>query len=84
VYTAKGYQMDALRVLSKGDVVADAVMSLRMMKGGSLFVLFSVPGERIPCTFKHRYLVAPNGTVKQLPTKIIGHWTRASRKEGRL
>jgi hypothetical protein len=26
-----------------------------------------------PCTFKHQYLIAPDGTIKQLPVKIPGH-----------
>ena len=81
--TVKREQFDALHMLSKQDFVADGVVSLRRVKGGSLFVLFSVPRERMPCMFKHRYLIAPNGTIKQLPCKIIDGVGYASHKEER-
>lgn len=83
VLTFKREQLDALRALSRRDVVADGVASLRRINGGSLFVSFSVVGERIPCIFKHRYLIAPNGTINQLPVKIIDDWRYVSCKEGR-
>ena len=69
-------QLDVLNVLSKRDVFADGVRSSRSMEGGSLFVSFSVPGEIIPCTFRHRYLITPDGTITQLPFKMVTRRTQ--------
>jgi hypothetical protein len=80
-------QFDAMDELCKKEIFRDIRPDLRPIKlvDGetyvvkhetqttlhALFASFTVNGVFTPCTWKHRYLILPDGTIEQLPTKTI-------------
>jgi len=75
VCTITEEQFDALDALSEQDFLVNAEMGLRKVKEVTsgisyLFVSFIVLGQELPWRFKQRYLIAPNGSVKRLPSKF--------------